>query len=82
MPIGTDVLGVGYGYTTGDLSFDPVLEIEDATVEMHTALASFTHYFALAHRTARVDVVVPTRAVAGGRPGRRRPENGEPRRAG
>lgn len=59
LPVGTDVLGVGYVYTTGDLSFDPVLRIEDATVEMHTALASFTHYFAIADRTARVDVTVP-----------------------
>lgn len=62
LPIGTDVLAVGYVYTTGDLTFDPVLHIEDATVEMHTALASFTHYFALGQRTARVDVMIPTQS--------------------
>ncbi len=62
LPVGTDVFGVGYAFTTGDLSFDPVLRIEDATVDVHTAVASFTHYFALGDRTARVDVVVPAQS--------------------
>lgn len=62
LPVGTDVFGVGYVFTTGDLSFDPVLRIEDATVDMHTAAASYTHYFALGDRTARVDVVVPAQS--------------------
>ena len=59
LPIGTDILGVGYAYTSGDLAFDPVLQIQDATVEMNTATVGYTRYFALADRTARFDVVVP-----------------------
>jgi hypothetical protein len=62
LPVGTDILGVGYVYTTGDLYLDPVLRIEDATVELHTALAAFTHYFAIGDRTARLDVAVPVQS--------------------
>jgi hypothetical protein len=59
LPVGTNILGVGYALTSGDLSFDPVLEIQDARVEMQTATASYTRYLALGERTARIDLVVP-----------------------
>jgi len=59
LPIGTNVLGATYAYTSGDLGFDPVLEIQDAEVEMQTTVLGYTRYFALADRTARVDVLVP-----------------------
>jgi hypothetical protein len=62
LPIGTNVLGVNYAFTSGDLGFDPVLEIQDARVEMHTAAVSYTRYFALADRTARIDLVVPVQS--------------------
>ena len=59
LPVGTNILGVGYAFTSGDLSFDPVLQVQDARVEMQTATASYTRYFALGERTARLDLVVP-----------------------
>lgn len=59
LPIGTNVLGATYAFTSGDLSFDPVMQIQDAQVEMQTATLAYTRYFALADRTARIDVVVP-----------------------
>jgi len=59
LPVGTDVAGVGYVHTTGDLAFDPVLRIEDAEVELHTGLFSYTRYFALGSTTARIDAVLP-----------------------
>lgn len=59
LPVDLNVLGVGYIYSTGDLHFDPALRIEDATVEMHTALVTYNRTFALFEQTARVDVQVP-----------------------
>jgi hypothetical protein len=59
LPVGTNIAGVGYGYTTGDLSFDPVLRIDNAQVELHTILASYNRYFSVGDMTARVDVQVP-----------------------
>jgi hypothetical protein len=59
LPVDTNVIGAGYLFTKGDIAFDPALRIEDAEVELHTLLASYTRYFALFETTARVDVVVP-----------------------
>jgi len=64
LPTGTDILGVNYAFTAGDLTFDPVLRIEDAEVEMHTVALAYTRYFDGAGRTARLDVVVPLQSGA------------------
>jgi hypothetical protein len=62
LPVGTDVLGLTYGFTTGDLGFDPVLEIQDAKVEMHTLAIGYTRYMGIFERTTRLDVVVPVQS--------------------
>lgn len=62
LPVGTSFVAVSYAYSAGDLAFDPVLLIEDADVELHSALFAFTHYFAISDRTARIDVVVPAQS--------------------
>jgi hypothetical protein len=59
LPVGLNVVGVGYLYTTGDIAFDPVLQVEDATLDMQTVVATYAHSFGLFGRSARVDVIVP-----------------------
>jgi hypothetical protein len=59
LPVGTSVFAVAGAYTTGDLKFDPVLRIEDAQVDLYTAVLGYTRYFGLGERTARIDVLVP-----------------------
>lgn len=59
LPVGVNVLGAGYGYTTGDIGFDPVLLIEDVEVEAHTVLVSYVRSMDWFGKTARVDVLVP-----------------------
>ncbi len=59
LPTGTNVFAINYAYTTGDLSLDPVLRIEDAGVDIHTTVLGFTRYFGIADHTARIDVLVP-----------------------
>jgi hypothetical protein len=56
LPIATNIHGGGYAYTDGDLSFDPVLKIEDATFEMHTVALKYIRTFQLLGRSARVDL--------------------------
>jgi hypothetical protein len=56
LPMGTNFHGGGYAFTDGDLSFDPVLKIEDATFEMHTAALKYIRTFELLGRSARVDL--------------------------
>ena len=59
LPVGVNVLGLGYAYTTGDIAFDPVLEIEEATLDMHTVVATYAHSFGMFGRSARFDAIVP-----------------------
>ena len=59
MPVDSNVVGVTYVYTEGDLLLDPVLEIQDARVEVSTLLTTYTHAFDLSGKTGRLDVTVP-----------------------
>ncbi len=57
LPTGTNFHGAGYVYTDGDLSFDPVLLIENATVELHTLALKYIRTFEVLGLSARVDLV-------------------------
>ncbi|HEX7899824.1 MAG TPA: transporter [Planctomycetota bacterium] len=59
LPVGTNIAGVGYLHTDGDLDVEPALRIEEAEVELHTVVASYSRYFGLAGWTARLDAKVP-----------------------
>ena len=56
LPVGMNVLGAGFVHTDGDIAFDPVLEIDDATVEIDTAIVSYLHAFELLGKSARFDI--------------------------
>jgi hypothetical protein len=55
LPIGTNFAGAGYAYTAADISFDPVLLIENADMEMHTWGVKYIRTFELFEKSARVD---------------------------
>ena len=59
LPVGINVIGVGYAYSTGDIAFDPVLLVEDATIDLDTLVVSYARTFGLLGRSARFDMVVP-----------------------
>jgi hypothetical protein len=59
LPLGLNVLGMGVVYTEGDIAFDPVLELEDVTVEQTMGVVSYQHAFGLAGKSARFDVRLP-----------------------
>lgn len=59
MPTGVNVVGLGTGYTTGDIYFDPVLEIQDGETEVWGTGFVYMRTFGLAGRSARLDVTLP-----------------------
>ena len=59
LPIGLNVVGAGTGRSEGDIFFDPVLRIEDATYELYPLGVSYVRTFELAGRSSRFDVIVP-----------------------
>ena len=55
LPTGLNVLGLGAGYTNGDILFDPALNIEDATYDLYLGAAVYVRTFELFGKSARVD---------------------------
>ena len=45
LPLGTNIVGVAYGYTDGEIFFDPVLQAEDATVAVHAMAVQYVRPF-------------------------------------
>jgi hypothetical protein len=56
LPTGTNFAAMAYVYTDGDVFFNPVLNIEDAEVEMHTTAFKYIRTFGIAGKSARVDL--------------------------
>ena len=59
LPVGLNVISAGLSYDQGNIAFDPALQIEDATIEVKSAVVSYLHAFDLFGKSARVDVVLP-----------------------
>jgi len=59
LPVGTHFVAAGGAFTDGELRFDPVLRIEDATVEMVSGALSYLRAFGLFGMSARADLLVP-----------------------
>ncbi|PLX50034.1 MAG: transporter [Desulfobulbaceae bacterium] len=57
IPIDTNFIGAGYGYTQADIDFDSVFKIENGQMEMHTWVARYIRSFALFEKTARIDLL-------------------------
>lgn len=59
LPLKSNFIGVGYGYTNGKIFFDPVLDVEDATVEGNALVISYVRPFKIGKKLARFDVMLP-----------------------
>lgn len=59
LPVDLNVIGLGGGWTNGDIFFDPVLLIEDATYDVYVAGAGYVRSFEFLGKSARFDFTVP-----------------------
>jgi len=59
IPVGINVIGLTYGRATGDLFFDPVLDLKDTSVEKDSFGLGYVRGFTLAGKLARFDAIVP-----------------------
>jgi len=59
LPVGANFAGVGYVYSEADILFDPALQLEDVSSEVHTALLSYVRVLDVLGKSGRVDIVVP-----------------------
>jgi hypothetical protein len=59
MPTGLNFAGIGYGYVDGEIYFDPLLLIEEASFEMHKAALFYMRSLSIFGRSARIDFTLP-----------------------
>lgn len=55
LPVDTNFIGTAYAYTKADISFDPVLKIEEGQVDLETWVAKYIRTFSLFDKSARID---------------------------
>jgi hypothetical protein len=56
LPIGANFIGGAYLYSTGDITFNPVLRIEDGQFDLDTVALQYIHSFELFGKSARFDL--------------------------
>ena len=59
LPLEAKFIGAGYGYTAGDVSFDPLLQVENATIEVNSLLGAYIRPLKIGTKLARIDIRVP-----------------------
>lgn len=59
LPVEANIIGAGYGYTTGNVIFDPLLQVEDATIEVNSLLVAYIKPLKIGKKLARFDIRVP-----------------------
>jgi hypothetical protein len=64
-PVGMNFLILGYGYTTGDVSLDTSLPIEDAKFTVHNAFLAYARALDVWGRSGKLDLVLPYAWLSG-----------------
>jgi hypothetical protein len=64
-PVGFNFVVVGYSYSQGGLSLDPSLPVDDAKLEIHSALFAYARVFGVCGKSGKLDVVVPYSKLSG-----------------
>lgn len=59
LPIDLNVVGLGAGWTNGDVGFDPTLLLEDVTYDLYVGAAGYVRTFEMLGKSARFDFTVP-----------------------
>lgn len=59
IPVGKQVVGAGYAFSFGEVFFDPLLQVEDATIEMNSIAVSYVLPIKIGNKLGRIDATVP-----------------------
>lgn len=64
-PVGLNFLLAGYAYTSGDVSFDPSIPLENASLQAHLGVLAYARAIDVWGRSGKFDVVLPYARVSG-----------------
>lgn len=59
LPLKNNFIGAGYVHTSGKIFFDPVLDVEDASIEVNTFIIDYVRPFHIGNKLARFDARLP-----------------------
>lgn len=59
LPSGTTILGITYGHDSGDVGFDPVLDLKDTKVKRDFIILGLTHFFTFSEKLFHFDSLLP-----------------------
>jgi hypothetical protein len=64
-PVGMNFLILAYGYSHGEVAFEPSVPIDDASLTTHSAVLAYAHVFGILGRSAKLDLVLPYAWMSG-----------------
>ena len=64
LPIDSNVLGIGYGVSSGTVLTDPSLPVSNVQVALDRSFIAYAHTFALGKQTANIQTVLPYFALS------------------
>ena len=64
-PVGLNFLVAGYAFSQGGLSTDPSLPVQDARLEIHTAVLAYARALNLWGKSGKFDVILPWSDLSG-----------------
>lgn len=64
-PVGLNFAIAGYGYTSGNVAFDPSVPLTDAHLTTNTAVLAFAHAFGAWSKSGKFDIIVPIVSMSG-----------------
>jgi hypothetical protein len=59
IPLKSNIIGVGYGYASGNMLLDPAIPIEDFNAKMNSFVGAYARSLKFFGMSAKLDVVVP-----------------------
>jgi len=64
-PVGINFLGLGYNYSTGGVSTDPAVPLDDAEIDVHGLTLSYARSFGLFGQSAKIGALLPYAWLSG-----------------
>lgn len=59
IPLGTNILGAGYSFTTGDVFFDPLLGAEDVKIRAHSLVVNVVRPIKIGNKLGAISMLIP-----------------------
>jgi hypothetical protein len=64
-PVGLNFAIAGYAYTTGGVTVDPSIPLDNASIDVHSAVLAYAHSFAAWGRSAKFDLIGSYASLSG-----------------